>query len=589
MFTTAGFAVEIDGAPLDDGFAAMLVYATVDLSMHLPDAFVLRFRDPDRTVITKSGITVGSTVRIATITDPTPVPEPLTTGEVTALEMEYDSTGTFTSVRGYDAAHRLLRGRRTASYTQVTASDVVGEVARGAGIELGTVDPTRTVFEHVSQCGQTDWEFLHGLARDVGFELSIRDNKLDFRLPEPAATAPEQGGASDGEPNPLVLEFGKDIVRFRVGVTAAEQVAKVEVRGWDVVQKQPLMATAPAGTRSVELPTLSPATAAAAFDDPVHVAVEVPYRTQSQVDTAADALADRIGAAFAQIEAVVRGNARLKANQAVALAGVGVPFDGKYTVTAAYHRLDPVTGYTTSISVTGRQPRSLHALTSGTDRRGVGQGLVVALVTDAHDPIGQGRVRVKYPWLSDDFVSAWARTVQPGAGKDRGAMVVPEVGDEVLVGFELGDPQQPYVLGGLFNGVDTPNQQGPVLIDPNSGSVNRRSWVSRRGHRIDLLDEDGRTEGITLDAGAGAVTIGLDAVGTAITVTSSGTVTISGSTGVVLDAGTGKLDLRGTEVSVTAIGTLALDGAAVSMKGKSTAEVSATGLCVVKGTPVRIN
>lgn len=587
MFTTAGFAVEVDGAPLDDRLAAMLVYATVDLSMHLPDAFVLRFRDPDRTVITKSGTTVGSMVKIAVITDPAPVPEPLTTGEVTALEMDYDSTGTFTTVRGYDAAHRLLRGRRTAAYTQVTASDVVEEVARRVGIQIGTVDRTRTVFEHLSQCARTDWEFLRELARDVGFELSVRDNKLDFRPPEPAATAPEHGGAT--EPNPLVLEFGKDLVRFRVGVTAAEQVAKVEVRGWDVTQKQPLVATAPAGTRSVELPMLTPATAAAAFDDPVHVAAEIPYRTQPEVDTAAGALADRIGAAFAEIEAVVRGNTRLKANQAVTLEGVGVPFDGKYTVTAAHHRLDPVTGYTTSISVTGRQPRSLHALTSGTDRHGVGQGLVVGMVTDANDPLGLGRVRVKYPWLSDDFVSTWARTVQPGAGKDRGAMVVPEVGDEVLVGFELGDPEQPYVLGGLFNGVDTPNPQGPGLIDPNSGAVNRRSWVSRRGHRIDLLDEDGRTEGITLDAGTGAVKIGLDAVGTAITVTSNGTVTITGSRGVVLDAAAGKLDLRGAEVAVTATGTLTLDGAAVSVKGKGTAELSASGPCIVKGIPVRIN
>ncbi|MFF0284323.1 VgrG-related protein [Rhodococcus aetherivorans] len=587
MFTTAGFAIEIGGTALDDGLAAMLVYASVDLNVHLPDAFALRFRDPDRTLITKSGIAVGAMVKIAVTTDPTPLPEPLTTGEVTALEMDYDSTGTFTTVRGYDAAHRLLRGRRTASYTQVTASDVVEEVARRVGIELGTVDRTRTVFEHLSQCARTDWEFLYELARDVGFELSVRDNKLDFRPPEPAATAPEYGGAS--EPNPLILEFGKDLVRFRVGVTAAEQVAKVEVRGWDVTQKQPLVATAPAGTRSVELPTLTPATAAAAFDDPVHVAAEVPYRTQSEVDTAADALADRIGAAFAEIEAVVRGNARLKANQAVTLAGVGVPFDGKYTVTAAYHRLDPVTGYTTSISVTGRQPRSLRALTSGTNQHGVGHGLVVGVVTDAHDPLGHGRVRVKYPWLSDDFVSAWARTVQPGAGKDRGAMVVPEVGDEVLVGFELGDPEQPYVLGGLFNGVDTPNRQGPVLVDPNSGAINRRSWVSRRGHRIDLLDEDGRAEGITLDAATGAVKIALDAVGTAITITSNGTVTITGSRGVVLDAAAGKLDLRGTEVAVTAKGALTLDGATVSVKGKGTAEVSAAGPCIVKGAPVRIN
>ena len=57
-------------------------------------------------------------------------------------------------------------------------------------------------------------------------------------------------------------------------------------------------------------------------------------------------------------------------------------------------------------------------------------------MSDVNDPEEQGRVKLTLPWLSDTYVSAWARTVQPGAGKDRGAMVVPEVGDEVLVTFE---------------------------------------------------------------------------------------------------------------------------------------------------------
>ena len=58
---------------------------------------------------------------------------------------------------------------------------------------------------------------------------------------------------------------------------------------------------------------------------------------------------------------------------------------------------------------------------------------MIAQVSDANDPEKQGRVKLTFPWLSDTYVSDWARTVQPGAGKDRGAMVLPEVGDEVLV------------------------------------------------------------------------------------------------------------------------------------------------------------
>ena len=62
---------------------------------------------------------------------------PLMTGEVTALEAEFDAGGTFTVLRGYDAAHRLFRGRRTEAYTQMTASDIALKVAQRAGLQVG--------------------------------------------------------------------------------------------------------------------------------------------------------------------------------------------------------------------------------------------------------------------------------------------------------------------------------------------------------------------------------------------------------------------------------------------------------------------
>ena len=125
-------------------------------------------------------------------------------------------------------------------------------------------------------------------------------------------------------------------------------------------------------------------------------------------------------------------------------------------------------------------------------------------------------MKLTFPWLSDDYVSDWARTVHAGAGKDRGFFVLPEVGDEVLVAFEQGDIRRPYVVGGLFNGVDTP-KPGPIDdVDGGSGAINRRSLVSRRGHRIDLLDQDGRKEGIALATGDGKHTFTLDATGSAV-------------------------------------------------------------------------
>ncbi|TFV61593.1 type IV secretion protein Rhs [Mycobacterium sp. PS03-16] len=564
MASTATFLVTIGGQPLAADVAALLTSAYVDFSLRLPDAFMLRFRDPGRIVVDKSAVKMGAKVTIAVATDAAQTPEPLFSGEVTALEAAFDTTGSFTVIRGFDPTHRLFRGRHTTSYTQITASDAVTQVAQRAGLTPGQVQSTPTVFDHLGQCGQTDWEFLDRVARRIGFELKMRDDRLDFTARQAAGTAPS---APKEEVNPLVLRLGSDLLRFRGVVTAAEQVADVEVRGWDVAQKRKIVSTVPAATASVELPTLTPADMAKVFGDPTYVASEVAYRTQSEADSAAGALAEEIGSSFAELDAVARGNPKLRADVGIRIENAGTPFDGKYTVTTARHRYDVNSGgYTTAFSVTGRQERSLYGLAGGSGSDGDARGVVIAVVTDANDPAGQGRVRLTFPWLSDDYVSDWARTVQIGAGKERGTLVLPEVGDEVLVAFEQGDPQRPYVLGGLHNGADPPDSKGPAVIDSGTGAVNRRSLVSRRGHRIDLLDDEGRSDGITTATGDGKLRIALDAAGSQVEIHSDGTVVITGSRGVVVDASGGKLELKGREISI-----------------------AAAGQTVIKGTPVRIN
>ena len=83
---------------------------------------------------------------------------------------------------------------------------------------------------------------------------------------------------------------------------------------------------------------------------------------------------------------------------------------------------------------------------TGLEAGGFARGLAVARVTQNQDPDGLGRVRVRFPWF-DDSESFWARLATPMAGKDRGLVLIPEVDDEVLVGFEREDLRFPYTLG----------------------------------------------------------------------------------------------------------------------------------------------
>ncbi len=450
--------VEIDGSPMPADLVPLLVSALVEDSQRLPDMFSLRFRDPERIVLSKSNAKVGGKITIKVNTAASSSPKTLIEAEITALELEFDTGGTFTVIRGYDPAHRLFRDRRTVSYVQMTASDIATQVAKRASLKVGKVDSTSTVFPVVSQAGQSDWEILTQLARDTGSDLTVRNGAFSF-----------VAAASAG--SPTSLKFGEELIRFRSVLTSAQQVGKVEVRGWDVAEKRALVGSAPAKASTIDLPTVKPTDMANAFGNPTYVSTDVPYRTQNEVDQAAKALADEKASAFAEFEGVARGNPDLKAGGKVSLEGLGAPFEGTYTITSARHRFDPTTGYTTAITVTGKQDRSLLGLASGGARsRQTPPGVVIAVVTDVNDPDKMGRVKIKYPWLSDDYVSDWARVVCQGAGKERGWIALPEVGDEVLIGFELQDFDRPVVLGGLYNGVDTMPAGPNDLIDGGSGA-----------------------------------------------------------------------------------------------------------------------
>lgn len=592
---TNELVITVNGAPLPADLTALLVQSVVDDSRTVPDLFVLRFRDPGNVVLSGAGITIGVPVTLAVASNEAVAPTPLLAGEVTALEKEHDGTGTFTVVRGLDRSHRLSRGRRVAAYQQMSISDVATKVARNAGFSVGRVDSTTAVHPQVSQGNVTDWDFLRGLAVDVGAEVAVTDGKFEFRRPTIAAEAP---GATDATKEPLVLEVGRNLLRLRAVVTSAEQVPQVQVRSWDFTAKRAVVGNSAATTKSADI-GVEPDELAGKFAAPLLVAAATPYLSQEEVDDAAKALAEQVAGGFAELEGVLRGNPLVRAGTAVRLANAGEPFDGKYTVTASRHVFQPDTGYLTWVTVSGAQDRTLRGLVDGANgAAGAGgadpgsagrSGVVIGQVSDNRDPEGLGRVRLLFPWLADEFVSDWARTVQPGAGSERGALVVPEVGDEVLVAFENGSFQRPYVIGGLYNGVDKPADGDVPLIDENSGAVNRRSVVSRTGHRIDLVEEAGGATGVRIRTGDGGLTLDLDQQKTTVTVHSDGTVTVEAERGVTVDAGTGTLTLTGQDVKIAARTGVTVDGATVSVNGKASTEVKGGASCSISAAVVRIN
>lgn len=127
-------------------------------------------------------------------------------------------------------------------------------------------------------------------------------------------------------------------------------------------------------------------------------------------------------------------------------------------------------------------------------------GVYTAIVTDVVDPDGQGRVKVKLPWAPDEdgiTYDAWARLATMMAGADRGTWFIPDVGDEVLVSFEAGDPDRPVVIGALWNGADAPPEQ----MD-GGGENDIKAIHSRNDVRLVFDDKDG-SESFTIETPGG--------------------------------------------------------------------------------------
>jgi uncharacterized protein involved in type VI secretion and phage assembly len=166
-------------------------------------------------------------------------------------------------------------------------------------------------------------------------------------------------------------------------------------------------------------------------------------------------------------------------------------------------------------------------------------------VTNNQDPDGLGRVKVKLPWLSEEIESHWARVVTPMAGKGYGVYFLPEVDDEVLVAFEHGVMEFPYVLGALWNGKDTP----PVSNE--DGKNNLRTIKSRNGHVITLDDTEGQEKIIIRDK-TGKNALVIDSAQNTLTIQVEGDLTLTTQGKITLKSGGGDLALEGRNISLQA-------------------------------------
>ena len=229
--------------------------------------------------------------------------------------------------------------------------------------------------------------------------------------------------------------------------------------------------------------------ASSAFGKVTRTAGQFPAASQSEADARARSLMAKASGGGVIMRGEATGNPWIGAGNEITLDKVGTRLAGRYRVTTVEHLYGADRPYVTRFACGAKESDGLVDLLGGggaanrAENRGWGS-LVVGVVTNNDDRESQARVKVTFPTLSQDE-SAWARVATIGAGAARGIQWLPEVGDEVLVGFENDDKARPIVLGGLWGRKDKPPEASPT----QDGKVNDRIMASRRNHRIVLTDD----------------------------------------------------------------------------------------------------
>lgn len=180
-------------------------------------------------------------------------------------------------------------------------------------------------------------------------------------------------------------------------------------------------------------------------------------------------------------------------------------------------------------------------------------GVAVAVVTDNKDPDDLCRVKIRYPWQEGQGESYWARLAMPMAGNDRGLVLIPEVGDEVVVAFERGDLRSPYVLGSLWSG----NNKPPLAN--SDGKNDKRILKSRKGHML-LFDDGAR--GVVEVAHVDGKKVLLDDGGILVEDAQGNRVEIESASGKMSIEAKGALSIKAVTITIEATGTLDLKASA---------------------------
>ena len=414
-------------------------------------------------------------------------------------------------VSGYSATYRMETAHSCFSWNDTTIGNVVKKLCAEAKVQLELNPAFKENKDYICQYEEADFDFIRRLAHQYQEWMYFDGTKLIFGKPRKLA-------------DPIRLEYGTTLSSLDIGLQTlarSEQVfsyhsgADREMQrmtpdqaiGHDKLSGEAFRASLgmfskPA--RQHALPRISDESELINYMGRKQAAetAETHYITaESQVPTL------RVGSVISLYSSFLER-----------VGNISKESLGDFIIIEITHEVSQGSYYKNRFKAI---PATLKALPSPKVRMPLAETQMATVLSNA-DPQGKGRVRVRMNWQTDGMQTGWVRVMTPDGGSssdvksNRGFVFIPEVGDQVLLGFRHGDPARPYVMGSLFNGTT-----GGGGLEGN----HMKSLTTRSGHTIKLNDSLSSL-GITIKDIKGN-SIHIDSVGDDIIINAKRNITIN--------------------------------------------------------------
>lgn len=469
-----------------------------------------------------------------------------------------------------DKAIKMTIGRKNKYFTDVKDSAAIEEiVGTYSGLSIDA-EATEVTQKQLVQYDSTDWDFMLSRA-DVNERLCIVDNgKINIKKPD-LSQSPV-----------LSLVYGGSILELDLEVDARYQYSQVASFAWgsddQAVTEQQVNDPNISVAGNISASDLADVAAPSAFE--LKHGGDLP---QEELEAWGTSLWSKHQLAKVRGKVHFKGTHEVKTGSILELQGVGQRFTGKLFVSGVQHQI--ASGDWQTVAQLGMNPDWFADLYDISPKQASGllpavNGLQVGVVTQLEsDPDGRNRIKVYLPVIHKGEEGIWTRVATLDAGKDRGSFFLPEIGDEVIVGFINDDPRNAVMLG-MVNSSAKP---APLKAADDN---NIKGFVTRSAIKM-LFDDDKKS--YTLETPGGKKLI-LDDDANEISIEdNNGNKLVMDSNGIKIES-KGKIELKATQdFKVEGLNVETKANVAYKAEGSASAQVSSNGSTVIKGAIVQIN